>query len=62
MEGLNCLTFSDIIEYTEGSIENEKIFLPKWLNMFPMFQIILWYNQGDDDQNTVKNVVVRCSN
>ena len=30
--------------------------------MFSMFKIHCWYNPREDDQNTVANIAIRCSN
>ena len=61
-EDINWLFLFDIMELTADRIYNERILLPSLLNIFSMFQIRCWYSQGEDDQNKVDNIAIRCSN
>ena len=45
--------------FTADMTENEKTLLPSLLNIFSMFKICCWYNQGEDDQNTLENIAIR---
>ena len=50
-EGLNWLSFFDIMEFTADGIDNEKRLLPSLLKIFENFKINCWYNHGEDYQN-----------
>ena len=36
--------------------------LPSLLKMFSVFQMCVWYYNENDDQNSVENIAIRCSN
>ena len=50
------------MEYTADKIENEITLLSPFLKIISMFHIHCWYNKGNDDQNKVENIAIRCNN
>ena len=53
--------FLTVIEHTSNILEPNKWLIPSLLNSFSMFQLRIFYDKHNEEENIVDSIVIKCS-
>ena len=59
---IQWFTFITIIEHTANILDPNKWLIPSLLKVFSMFQLSLFYDKHNQEENVVDAIAIRCIN
>ena len=62
IEEIQWFPFLTIMEHTADNIENYITLLPLLLKLFTIFNMRMWYDNENLEENVLDNISIRCSN
>ena len=62
IEEIQWFPFLTIMEHTTDNIENYITLLPLLLKLFTIFNMRMWYDNENLEENVLDNIGIRCSN
>ena len=62
IEEIQWFPFLTIMEHTADNIENYITLLPLLLKLFTIFNMRMWYDNENLEENVLDNIGIRCSN